>query len=191
MISNNPSRRILPFPQNDSISQHFLRFHLLTYESSVGLEAHSSAFSHAARSRQRSWLTVVLEVSKPGSDAHAKKTKQCQNIKGAFRGEVHWFCLRLQVIRKYPTGCLLWNELCEPTLLLLGNYFFLYHSYYPTHCYCCSRLKMESMWGWKTFCPQFPVTTLPLYFLWSMSSSTVTDLSKMLKYLWCYLEYTP
>lgn len=52
---------------------HFLFFYL-TYESSVGLQAHGSAFSHTAGSGQSRGLAVVLEVGEPGSERHKTRT---------------------------------------------------------------------------------------------------------------------
>lgn len=52
---------------------HFLLLHL-TYESSVGLEAHGSALPHAAGRGQSRGLAVVLEVGQPGSETHKMRT---------------------------------------------------------------------------------------------------------------------
>lgn len=46
----------------------------ITYESSVGLQTHDSAFSHTARGREGGSLAVVLEISKSGSDTHTHET---------------------------------------------------------------------------------------------------------------------
>ncbi len=55
------------FPLSATLSFLFLH---LTYESSVGLQAHGSALSHTARGRQRRGLAVVLEISEPRSETH-------------------------------------------------------------------------------------------------------------------------
>lgn len=73
MILNNKSSQLLSIFVFQTISSFglFNFFFLpLTYESSVGLQAHGSAVSHTARGRLRGGLAVVLEISEPGSEMH-------------------------------------------------------------------------------------------------------------------------